>query len=92
MIAISIIWFIIFIITIILVLMEVINGSIEWRFWLCVFLMFLIIVIPAFTIPNYITSVDFYKEYSNFQETINSQELTFGQEYAIYGTVLKYNY
>ena len=72
--------------------MELINGSIEKRFWICVFLIFLLVMIPYFTIQEYVRSIDFYKDYIDFYETINSQELTENQEYMILGKAINYNY
>ena len=92
MIAWGIVWLIIALIAGLLIAMEVIYGSIEKRFWICIFLIFLLVMIPYFTIQEYVRSIDFYKDYTNFYEQINSQELTENQEYMILGKAINYNY
>ena len=92
MIAWSIVWLIIALIAGLLIAMELINGSIEKRFWICIFLIFLLVMIPYFTIQEYVRSIDFYKDYIDFYEQINSQELTENQEYMILGKAINYNY
>lgn len=92
MIAWGIIWLIIALIAGLLIAMELINGSIEKRFWICIFLIFLLVMIPYFTIQEYVRSIDFYKDYIDFYEQINSQELTENQEYMILGKAINYNY
>ena len=92
MIAWCIIWLIIALIAGLLIAMELINGSIEKRFWICIFLIFLLVMIPYFTIQEYVRSIDFYKDYIDFYEQINSQELTENQEYMILGKAINYNY
>ena len=92
MIAWCIIWLIIALIAGLLIAMELINGSIEKRFWICIFLIFLLVMIPYFTIQEYVRSIDFYKDYIDFYEKINSQELTENQEYMILGKAINYNY
>ena len=92
MIAWGIIWLIIALIAGLLIAMELINGSIETRSSMCIFLIFLLVMIPYFTIQEYVRSVDFYKDYIDFYEQINSQELTENQEYMILGKAINYNY
>lgn len=92
MIAWGIVWFLIALVVGLLMAMELINGSIEKRFWICVLLILVLIIIPCFTIQEYIQSIDFYKDYIAFYEKINSQELTESQEYTLLGQAINYNY
>ena len=59
MIAWSIIWSLMVLSTILLIAMEIVNGTIEIRFWICVLLIFAIIMIPIFVLGAYTQSKNF---------------------------------
>ena len=92
MIAWAIIWFLIVCLTALFIAMEAINGSLPWRFWVCVLLIFVIIIIPVFTISDYRESIRFYDRYQTFYLRISEQELTSAQEYMILGEAVNYNH
>ena len=90
MIACFIIWLILFLLLLIFVLQENINGSKGWRFAISCILVFIIIFIPIITITEYWSSYKFYWDNINFVEQAN-EGLTESQEYAILGRVINYN-
>lgn len=92
MIAWGILWIILLFITILLFAMESINGSLEWRFWLCIILGLIIIMIPAFGIQELNRTINFYNEYTLLYDEINSKNLSMEQEYSILGQVINYNH
>ena len=92
MIAWAIVWFLIVCLTALFIAMEAINGSLPWRFWVCVLLIFVIIMIPVFTISDYRESIRFYDKYQTFYLRISEQELTSAQEYMILGEAVNYNH
>ena len=53
MIAWAIVWLLLACLTALFAAMELINGSLEWRFWFCVIFVLILIMIPAFTIQEY---------------------------------------
>lgn len=85
-----ILWIILLCIFGLLVAMEIVNGSIEKRFWVCCILLFILIMIPVFTLGAYKQSVEFYQEYASFAE--RAQYLTDDQEYTELGRAVNYNY
>ena len=87
----AIIWGFLFLLTALLTAMELINGSIELRFWVCVLLIMILIALPIFTIGNFNRSVQFYNAYVMFQNRINSN-LTKDQEYMVLDRAINYNY
>ena len=89
MIAWGILWTILLFTTLLLIAMEIVNGSIAIRFWLCVFFIFILILIPIFTIGAYIQSKDFVYQYENFQTKVAT--MTESQEYVYFGNALNYN-
>ena len=89
MIAWGILWVILLFTTLLFVAMEIVNGSIEIRFWLCFFFIFALILIPIFTIGAYTQSKDFAYQYENFQSKV--AEMTESQEYTYFGNALNYN-
>ena len=85
-----IIWCICGIFIALLSAMEVINGSIELRFWIIVFLIIFLFFSFVLVVSTYQNSLSFYEEYSMFKASV--QNLTPGQEYMIFGKCLNYNY
>ena len=92
MIAWGILWFLALCSIIILGAMEIVNGSIEKRFWICVILAMFIIIVPCFTIQEFKQSINFYNDYCQFYNKVTSQELTENQQYSILGKVMNYNH
>lgn len=86
----GIIWGISLLALIVLIPMEIINGSIEARFWVCVAIIFLLIIIPIFTFSAYDNSKYFYKEYITLEKKVLN--LSESQEYMVLGEVMNYNY
>lgn len=72
-----------------LISMELINGSIEIRFWIVFILVVAIILIPIFTIGAYIQSIKFYKEFTHLNYVIENIDPYYEMYY--YGSVLNYN-
>ena len=91
MIACFITWLILFLLLLIFILQENINGSKGWRFAISCILVFIIIFIPIITITEYQSSYKFYWDNVNFVTQAN-EGLTESQEYAILGRVINYNY
>lgn len=88
MIAWSICWIILFFIFALNVAMEIFNGTKEIRFWFCVALFLILVLIPIFTIGAYKQSVSFYDEYIAFAE--RAQNFTDAQEYTEVGRAINY--
>lgn len=86
----SIIWSIMLISLILLVLMEIINGTIELRFWICLILVFALILIPIFTLGAYNQSKLFVNKYASFAEKVST--MSDSQEYMYIGNAIDYNY
>lgn len=70
--------------------MEVVNGSIESRFWICFVLIIFLIFIPIFTLGAYNNSKDFVYRYEGFAEKV--QTFDESKEYLYIGTAIDYNY
>lgn len=85
-----ILWVILFFLTVILVAMELVNGSLEWRFFLIIGLCFALILTPIFVIGTYQKSVKFVNEYEMIENYVANCE-TKVDEYSILDTVIKYN-
>lgn len=92
MIAWAIIWILLACLTMLFAAIELINGSLEWRFWLCVIFVLILIIIPAFTIQEYQLSLIFYDNYTTFYNRVSNQNLTPDQEYMILGEAMNYNH
>ncbi len=92
MIAWAIIWLLLAALTALFAAMELINGSLEWRFWVCVIFILILVAIPAFTIIEHKQSIEFYNDYCAFCQKIYEKPLSPAQEYAILGDVINYNY
>ena len=90
MIAWSIIWGLMVLFTIILIAMELINGTIEIRFWICVFLVIAIIIIPIFVLGDYTQSKNFVYKYEDFIEKVAT--MNDSEEYMYLGNAIDYNY
>ena len=90
MIAWSIIWSLMVLSTILLIAMEVVNGTIEIRFWICVLLIFAIIMIPIFVLGAYIQSKNFVYKYEDFLNKVET--MSDSQEYMYLGNAIDYNY
>ena len=89
MIAWGIIWGCGFLIEILLILMEIINGSISIRFWVCIFLLLILIFISIFTIGAYRQSCIFVYQYADFAEKVKT--MSDDQEYHYLGNAINYN-
>lgn len=92
MIAWAIVWLLLACLTALFAAMELINGSLEWRFWFCVIFVLILIMIPAFTIQEYRQSLIFYDNYTAFYDRVSNQDLTPDQEYMILGEAMNYNH
>ena len=90
MIAWSIIWGLMVLFAIILIAMELINGTIEIRFWICVFLVIAIIIIPIFVLGDYTQSKNFVYKYEDFIEKVAT--MNDSEEYMYLGNAIDYNY
>lgn len=89
MIAWGIIWIILLAIITLLILQEVINGTIEIRFWIIILLIFALILVPICTIGRYNQSKQFYQNYTQFQSIV--AQLEPDQEYGYLGEAMNYN-
>ena len=90
MIAWSIIWSLMVLSTILLIAMEIVNGTIEIRFWICVLLIFAIIMIPIFVLGAYTQSKNFVYKYEDFLDKVAT--MNDSQEYMYLGNAIDYNY
>ena len=86
----SIIWILMILCTALLIAMEVVNGSIEIRFWVCVFLVFIICLIPIFVFGAYNQSKEFVTKYEKFVEKVPT--MNDNEEYMYLGNAIDYNY
>lgn len=86
----GIIWGITLLALIVLIPMEIINGSIEVRFWVCVALILFLIITPIFTFSAYNNSKHFYEAYTTLEKRVSN--LSKSQEYMVLGEVMNYNY
>lgn len=84
------IWIVCVLLTIIFCLQEGINGSYEWRFWVCaILILFLILSIPICS-SIYRESLTFYQDFVRLKAV--SQNLTAGQEHSILAMCIEYNH
>lgn len=85
-------WFFIIIIISVGFLQEYINGTNNVRFWVCLFLLFFLIISMIFVMGSYIQSKQFYKQFINYKNKIDEKApLSLNQEISILGLVIKYN-
>ena len=71
--------------------MELINGSIELRFWIIILLIFILVIIPVFCGSAIHNAKLFQQEFERVQAKAAACT-TQGQEYSIIGEVMNYNY
>lgn len=90
MVAWIILWVIIGLVLLVIVPMEIINGSLEWRFWICVALIFFLICSPIFVCQAYENSKQFYESYVALENRVKN--LNENQEYMVLGEAINYNY
>lgn len=83
-------WIIIGACLLIIIPMEIINGSLEWRFWICVILILFLIISPIFVCQAHENSKHFYESYVALENRV--QNLSENQEYMVLGEAMNYNY
>ena len=86
-----IIWIIILLSFCLLAAMEIVNGTINSRFWVCVALLMLIIIIPIFVISSYRESCIFYNDFIDFNNKMVKSD-DYSLEYKELGRAINYNY
>ena len=85
------VWILTSIAVILLFLMEMINGSLEWRFWLITILIIFLVMSMVFVIGAYRQSIQFCTKFNQVKNTAN-QLTTQNQELTYLSQVINYNH
>lgn len=85
------VWVLTSIVITLLFLMEMINGSLEWRFWLITILILFLVISMVFAIGAYQQSIQFCAEFNQVKNIAN-QLTTENQELTYLSQVINYNH